>query len=123
MDRCRETRAVRGIEVEVICSDSQQHRERVEKRTSDISGLKLPTWEEVMSREYERWEGEHIAIDTAGEAWRRTSRNYEDFYRRDDLRATRVHSHALGANCGDEVRGCDWKIRRGDCSPRLYLLR
>ncbi len=69
---------VRGIEVEVICSDSQQHRERVEKRTSDISGLKLPTWEEVMSREYERWEGEHIAIDTA---WRSVAENVEELRR------------------------------------------
>jgi predicted kinase len=33
----------RAIEVEVICSDLQQHRERVETRTSDISGMKLPT--------------------------------------------------------------------------------
>ncbi|HXN17646.1 MAG TPA: hypothetical protein VN875_04885 [Candidatus Binatus sp.] len=69
----------RAIEVEVICSDTQQHRQGVEKRTSDISGLKIPTWVEVMSREYERWEREHFVIDAAGLAWRRASRNYEDF--------------------------------------------
>lgn len=55
----------RAIEVEVIFRDLQQHRERVEKRTSDISGLKLPTWVEIMSREYERWQREHFVIDTA----------------------------------------------------------
>jgi predicted kinase len=58
----------RAIEVEVIFRDLQQHRERVEKRTSDISGLKLPTWVEIMAREYERWQREHFIIDTAAES-------------------------------------------------------
>jgi len=57
---------VAAAEVELICSDRQQHRQRVETRTGDISGLKLPTWEEVASREYERWERQHIVIDTTG---------------------------------------------------------
>lgn len=55
---------VGAAEVELICSDPQQHRQRVETRTADISGLRLPTWEEVTSREYERWERKHIVIDT-----------------------------------------------------------
>ncbi|HKN34353.1 MAG TPA: AAA family ATPase [Terriglobales bacterium] len=54
------------IEIEIVCSDSQQHRQRVENRIPDISGLKLPTWDEVVSREYEPWPREHIVIDTAG---------------------------------------------------------
>jgi predicted kinase len=53
-------------EVEVICSDPQQHRQRVETRSADISGLRLPTWEEVVSREYEPWGRNHIVIDTSG---------------------------------------------------------
>ncbi len=57
---------VGAAEVEVICSDPQQHRQRVETRPADISGLRLPTWEEVASREYEPWEREHIVIDTTG---------------------------------------------------------
>jgi predicted kinase len=57
---------VRAIEVEVTCSDVNEHRRRVETRTSDIPGLKLPAWEEVIGREYHRWEGEHLVIDTAG---------------------------------------------------------
>ena len=57
---------VGAAEVELICSDRQQHRQRVETRTGDISGLRLPTWEEVGSREYERWERQHIVIDTTG---------------------------------------------------------
>ena len=34
---------VRAAEVEVICSDPQQHRQRVETRPADITGLRLPT--------------------------------------------------------------------------------
>ena len=56
----------RAGEVEVICSDPQQHRQRVDSRVSDICGLKLPTWDEVISREYEAWQRKHIVIDTAG---------------------------------------------------------
>jgi predicted kinase len=55
-----------SIEVEIQCSDPREHRRRVEGRTTDIPGLKLPTWQEVMSREYHPWDGEHIVIDTAG---------------------------------------------------------
>ena len=55
----------RAIEVEVVCSNLKQHQQRVESRVSDISGLKLPTWDEVISREYEPWQREHIVIDTA----------------------------------------------------------
>ena len=53
------------IEIEVICSDSREHRSRVENRLADISELRLPTWEEVISREYHAWNREHIVLDTA----------------------------------------------------------
>jgi predicted kinase len=53
------------IEIEVICSDSQEHRSRVETRLPDISGLRLPTWQEVISREYHPWNRKHMVIDTA----------------------------------------------------------
>jgi predicted kinase len=56
----------RAVEVEVVCSDLQRHRRRVETRSVDIRGLKLPTWEQVVSREYDPWDREHIVIDTAG---------------------------------------------------------
>ena len=53
------------VEVEIVCSDPQQHRLRVENRVSDIPGLELPSWDEVISREYEPWQRKHIVIDTA----------------------------------------------------------
>jgi predicted kinase len=55
----------RAVEVEVICSDPCEHRRRVENRVADIPGSKLPTWDEVVSREYEPWRREHVVIDTA----------------------------------------------------------
>jgi predicted kinase len=57
---------VGALEVEVICSDPQQHRQRLETRRADITGLRLPTWEEVVSRDYEPWERQHLVIDTTG---------------------------------------------------------
>jgi predicted kinase len=56
---------VRAIEIEVMCSDVNEHRRRVETRNTDIPGLKLPTWEEVVGREYHLWDREHLVIDTA----------------------------------------------------------
>jgi predicted kinase len=55
-----------ALEVEVQCSDPQEHRRRVEARTTDIPGLRLPAWSEVASREYHPWERDHLVIDTAG---------------------------------------------------------
>ena len=56
---------VSAIEIEVKCSDANKLRERIETRTADIPGLRLPTWQEVVSREYHSWDREHIAVDTA----------------------------------------------------------
>jgi predicted kinase len=53
-----------AVEVEVICTHPQLHRQRVETRSSDVSGLRLPTWENIIAREYEPWERKRILIDT-----------------------------------------------------------
>ena len=53
------------VEIEVVCSDVILHRRRVETRASDIYGLKLPTWDEVVNRDYEPWDREHLVLDTA----------------------------------------------------------
>jgi predicted kinase len=58
-------RSARIAEIEVVCSDLALHRRRVESRTSDINGLKLPTWEEIVNRDYEPWDREHLVLDTA----------------------------------------------------------
>jgi predicted kinase len=54
------------VEVEIVCSDVAEHRRHVETRISDVPGLRLPTWDEVLSREYHAWDRQRIVIDTAG---------------------------------------------------------
>ncbi|MGH9735587.1 MAG: AAA family ATPase [Candidatus Acidiferrales bacterium] len=54
------------IEVEIICSDPDEHKSRVQVRVTDIPGLLLPNWEDVISREYHPWNRQRIVIDTAG---------------------------------------------------------
>lgn len=54
------------IEVEVVCSDLAEHRRRVETRVSDIDGLTLPTWQDVVERDYAPWTEPRFVIDTAG---------------------------------------------------------
>lgn len=51
--------------VEVVCSDTAEHRGRVEGRENDIPGLPLPTWAAVQARDYEPWRAD-LVIDTAG---------------------------------------------------------
>ena len=53
-------------EIEVICSNLNEHQQRIEQRISDIAGLQLPTWQSVLEREYHPWKTERIIIDTAG---------------------------------------------------------
>lgn len=53
------------MEVEVIRSDRVEHRRRAESRTSDIAELRLPTWREIVEREYQPWDRTHLVLDTA----------------------------------------------------------
>jgi predicted kinase len=43
------------VEIEVTCSDADEHRRRVEERANDLPGLKPPTWADVAAREYQPW--------------------------------------------------------------------
>lgn len=56
------------VNIEVACSDAQEHRKRVETRRPTIPGLNQPTWQDVQNREYHAWTVERIIIDTAGRA-------------------------------------------------------
>ncbi|ATI29886.1 MULTISPECIES: AAA family ATPase [Ralstonia solanacearum species complex] len=55
----------RIYEIELICSDTTMHRLRIEARTADIPGHKLPTWKSVLERQYDPWDSEHLVVDTA----------------------------------------------------------
>ena len=60
------TRAgVRAIEIEIVCSDTEIHRHRVESRVADIPGHTVPSWREVTERDYRPWDRERMMIDSA----------------------------------------------------------
>jgi predicted kinase len=52
--------------IEVVCSDPRQHRDRVETRVSTIPGLRLPSWLDVETREYHAWTVDRVVVDTSG---------------------------------------------------------
>jgi predicted kinase len=54
------------LEIEVVCSNPNEHRQRVETRTTDVPGLVLPDWAAVTGRDYRAWDRERTVIDTAG---------------------------------------------------------
>lgn len=56
----------RAVDIEIVCSDQNEHRRRVETRTADVPGLRLPAWREVVEREYHDWSIRPITIDTSG---------------------------------------------------------
>lgn len=56
------------INIEIVCSSANEHKERVESRSTDIKGLSLPSWKQVMEREYHSWSNERIIIDTANKS-------------------------------------------------------
>ncbi len=74
------------LEVEVVCSNADEHRRRVETRTTDIDGLKLPTWRDVVSRDYRPWDRDRFIVDTA-------ERTVEDV-------ARAVRAAAVKTRCG-----------------------
>ncbi len=56
------------VNIEVICSDQNEHKQRIESRSIGVKNLKPPTWEEVLNRDYHNWADQRILIDTAGKA-------------------------------------------------------
>jgi len=54
------------VEVEIICTDLDEHRRWVEARTAGVPGLILPDWQAAIGRDYHPWDRDHLTIDTAG---------------------------------------------------------
>jgi hypothetical protein len=57
--------AARLIEVEIVCSDIQEHQRRVATRTADIPGRVLPSWETISCLDYHPWNQPHLVVDSA----------------------------------------------------------
>jgi predicted kinase len=54
----------RVLEVEVLCSDQEEHRRRVEQRLADKE-QGGPAWQEVLDRDYHPWPTATLVIDSA----------------------------------------------------------
>jgi len=53
------------LDVEIVCSDAAEHRRRVESREPDIAGHLLPSWQDVVERDYHAWDRDRLVVDTA----------------------------------------------------------
>lgn len=53
------------LNIEIICSDLDIHRKRVEERKSDIEGHIIPNWDDVTDRYFEVWGNDRLVVDTA----------------------------------------------------------
>jgi predicted kinase len=60
-----ERAGVAALDVEIVCSDEAEHRRRVEARAPDIADHTLPTWQEVIGRDYHEWDRDRLVVDTA----------------------------------------------------------
>jgi predicted kinase len=50
------------LEVEITCSDEDEHRRRVETRLAQDPSA--PSWEQVTSRDYRAWTRDRVVIDS-----------------------------------------------------------
>lgn len=53
------------LNIEVVCTDREEHRRRVETREVDVPGLTPPDWAAVLAHEYEPWDEQVLTVDTA----------------------------------------------------------
>ena len=61
---------VPAVEIEVSCSDAALHRTRVEERIAEAGhGELLPTWQDVIHRDYRPWIRERVVVDTAANSF------------------------------------------------------
>jgi len=55
----------KAYQVEILCSDKSEHQHRVETRTAEIEHHQLPTWQNVIERNYQPWINTDLQLDTA----------------------------------------------------------
>jgi predicted kinase len=59
------TQACPLLEIELTCSDRDEHRRRIDERPAEVDGLPPVTWQQVIDRLYEPWDRPHCVLDTA----------------------------------------------------------
>lgn len=53
------------VQVELVCSDVDEHRRRVQQRTADFPGHRLPGWPDVEAADTDPWPDADARLDTA----------------------------------------------------------
>lgn len=56
---------VKSYEIEIVCFNKTEHRRRVETRTPDLENHQLPTWQDVLKRDYQPWSNVDLQLDTS----------------------------------------------------------
>lgn len=56
---------VAAVQIEIVCSDKKEHRQRVERRYALQRGEGVPDWPAVEARHYEPWQDADLRLDTA----------------------------------------------------------
>lgn len=56
------------VNIEICCSDENEHKQRVDSRKNEVENLQLPNWQQVKARHYEAWKTEVVKIDTAADS-------------------------------------------------------
>lgn len=59
------------VEIQIVCSDKREHRQRVESRASDVRGLVLLPWQQGLDRRYEPCTTAHL-VDASGRTLEQT---------------------------------------------------
>jgi predicted kinase len=54
--------------IEVICSDQEEHRARVEGRAPEMPGHGVPTWDQVQHRPWEPFAEPRLVVDNVGDS-------------------------------------------------------
>lgn len=55
------------LEIHILCSDPDEHRQRVVGRVVDVPGLAPPSWAAVQQRRFDPWPSAAVRLDTAGQ--------------------------------------------------------
>jgi predicted kinase len=116
--------------VEVVCSDAEQHRQRVESRSSDLPDLRVPSWPEVVARHYEPWKQSRLVIDNLGppEMHVQEILAVADLLDEGLLRAVRRRTDALASGSATELEpllhpAFVWTSHRGEMFDRETYIR
>ena len=62
-----------SVNIEVICSDKEEHKIRLKNRQLEVENLQPLTWDDVIAKEFHDWDGQRITIDTANKTLEETA--------------------------------------------------